>query len=217
MDLDPFNKKRLEFELKLSSPKLYELIENIKRLDEQDMKTDGHLYKHMIFTDVKSPKFGVKIVASVMSILFNLGIKASGRGFEIKEDNPDFTSFGILMSKPIFNRNVTHQFIKKQLTYFNDREENVYGKNMRFIILDQSFKEGIDLYDLKYVHLLDNFVYPADEKQAIGRGTRFCGQKGLNFVPNIGWTLNVYKYNLLLNSQGRDSSIKKGNHYTIII
>ena len=34
----------------------------------------------------------------------------------------------------------------------------------------------------------------ADLKQTIGRATRTCGQKGLDFIPNIGWPLYVYNY-----------------------
>ena len=36
----------------------------------------------------------------------------------------------------------------------------------------------------------------ADLKQTIGRATRTCGQKGLEFQPNIGWPLYVYNYYL---------------------
>jgi hypothetical protein len=34
----------------------------------------------------------------------------------------------------------------------------------------------------------------ADLTQALGRATRLCGQKGLEFVPNQGWPLHVFKY-----------------------
>jgi len=44
------------------------------------------------------------------------------------------------------------------------------------------------------VHLLEPTPIRADEKQAIGRGTRFCGQKGLFFDPKAGWPLHVYRY-----------------------
>ena len=56
------------------------------------------------------------------------------------------------------------------------------------------------MFDVKYIHLFEPLLTPADEKQAIGRGTRFCGQKGLKFEPNIGWTLYVYKYDISLNT-----------------
>ena len=69
---------------------------------------------------------------------------------------------------------------------------------MRFIILDSGFKEGIDLFDVKYVHIFEPSLTVADLKQTIGRATRTCGQKGLNFEPNVGWPLFVYNYYIAL-------------------
>jgi len=77
---------------------------------------------------------------------------------------------------------------------FNKRPDNVFGEMCRFIILDSGFKEGIDLFDVRYVHLFEPLLTEADYTQALGRATRLCGQKGLDFVPNVGWPLNVYKY-----------------------
>ena len=65
---------------------------------------------------------------------------------------------------------------------------------MRFIILDSGFKEGIDLFDVKYVHIFEEQKTSADLTQAVGRATRSCGQKGLEFIPNEGWKLHVYQY-----------------------
>ena len=70
--------------------------------------------------------------------------------------------------------------------------------NIRFLLLDQGYKEGIDVFDVKYLHLFDDLLTDSDRKQAIGRGTRFCGQKGLDFNPVLGWPLHVFKYNLLI-------------------
>jgi hypothetical protein len=84
------------------------------------------------------------------------------------------------------------------LDKFNSRPDNTYGELIRFIILDQGFKEGIDLFDVKYVHLFEPLAVNADEKQAIGRATRFCGQKGLEFHPRYGWPLYVFKYDVVI-------------------
>jgi hypothetical protein len=65
---------------------------------------------------------------------------------------------------------------------------------LRIIVLDSKFKEGIDLFDVKYCHIMEEPLAESDMKQAIGRATRFCGQKGLPFVAGIGWTLNVFVY-----------------------
>jgi len=35
--------------------------------------------------------------------------------------------------------------------------------------MDSGFKEGIDLFDIKYVHIFEHSVNSADQKQVIGR------------------------------------------------
>jgi hypothetical protein len=62
--------------------------------------------------------------------------------------------------------------------------------------MDGGYKEGIDLFDIKYIHIFEPTITQADQKQVIGRGTRTCGQKGLDFHPQKGWPLYVYVYDL---------------------
>ena len=35
------------------------------------------------------------------------------------------------------------------------RPDNVYGENIRIILMDGGYKEGIDLFDIKYVHIFE--------------------------------------------------------------
>ena len=68
--------------------------------------------------------------------------------------------------------------IKKELLkLFNTRPDNIYGKNIRFIIFDSGFKEGIDLFDVKYVHIFEPSMTIADLKQTIGRATEHVVKK----------------------------------------
>jgi hypothetical protein len=82
------------------------------------------------------------------------------------------------------------------MTLMNERPANINGANMRIIILDSGYKEGLDVFDVKYMHILEPLVTKAEYTQVIGRGTRYCGQSGLPFVPDVGWPLNIYRYNL---------------------
>jgi hypothetical protein len=85
---------------------------------------------------------------------------------------------------------------KEILGKFNSRPDNIHGDLARIIIMDSGFKEGIDLFDIKYIHIFEPSVNAADQKQVIGRGTRTCGQKGLEFSPTKGWPLHVFVYDL---------------------
>ncbi len=82
---------------------------------------------------------------------------------------------------------------KKYVTQAFNHKANKHGEHVRFIVLSKKFKEGLDLYDVKYAHLFEALA-PSEEKQAMGRGTRYCGQKNLTFKAGVGWQLHVFRY-----------------------
>ncbi len=186
-----------------AAPKLKLLLEQIRLLDEQDMKESNKHYKHLIFTDVNSSVYGAKIIASALTANgMNLVYHPQGTGFSMI-DNEELlktknNNYAVLLSKSFYERPVNAKLRKAILDKYNSRPDNTHGKLIRFIVLDQGFKEGIDLFDVKYVHLFEPLVVNADEKQAIGRATRFCGQKGLVFHPKYGWPLYVFKYDVAI-------------------
>jgi len=105
-------------------------------------------------------------------------------------------NFYLLSSVSVFNKPISVKMKKEILAKFNSRPDNINGDLARIIIMDSGFKEGIDLFDIKYIHIFEPSVNAADQKQVIGRGTRTCGQKGLEFSPTKGWPLHVFVYDL---------------------
>lgn len=182
-------------DLPRASPKLEALLRKIRDLDEADRNAHGKVFKHMIFSDVTKRGFGAKIVAAGLETAgfkhaydqrFHLDRKALAQN---KGSN-----FAVLASTQIYTKPITVEFKKRLLDTFNSRPANVNGDLVRVMVLDSGYKEGIDLFDVKYVHLFEPILTYADETQAIGRATRFCGQKGLHFEEKVGWKLHVYKY-----------------------
>jgi hypothetical protein len=195
-----------------ASPKLKLLLEQIRLLDEKDMKETGKLHKHLIFTDVNRSTFGAKLIASALTANgLHLVYHPQGTGFSMTDDKKLLktkqSNYAVLLSKSFYDRPVNAKIRKVILDKFNSRPDNIYGELVRFIVLDQGFKEGIDLFDVKYVHLFEPLAVNADEKQAIGRATRFCGQKGLQFHPRFGWSLYVFKYDVTISKELQDTWI----------
>ena len=183
------------------SAKYQRLVETIKDLDARDKARDGVLHKHFIFTDIKNSAHGAKIIAGFLDANgFGLRMaKPNRKGGAVKLiEKPSVvggcSGFAVLQALPMWGTPLTVTLKKAILTTFNARPENVHGELLRILILDSKFKEGIDLFDVKYVHLMEPPITSADEKQAIGRATRFCGQKGLTFRPGFGWPLHIYTY-----------------------
>lgn len=186
---------KLTFEaIPTSSPKLQRMLDNIRKLDKQDLKKSGKNFKHFIYSDIKDQGYGAKIIASALiSSGFSSCFNDKG-SIIVPPKNEANESFGLLSSTAIYGKPTLHKTRKEILSMYNERPSNINGDNMRFIVLDSGFKEGIDLFDVKYVHIFEPQRTNADYQQAIGRATRLCGQKGLEFKPNRGWKLHVFNY-----------------------
>ena len=203
LDHVSYNPKNINEQLYVISPKIDELIKNIEKLDKKDLKEDGKLYKHFIFSELKSYGGAKSVASALISKNFKL---IYDNKLTIKEPiEKDPYNFALLTSTKLYNKTVGVKLKRTILDLFNKRPDNINGDNVRFIVLDSGYKEGIDLFDIKYVHILETPFTNAETKQIIGRGTRFCGQNGLNFEKDKGWTLNVYQYRTMIPEEFRET------------
>ena len=196
-DKPTFNPEKLLESLPQVSPKMISLLKNIQELDKRDYQRDQKLYKHMIYSGV-SGGFGSKMIASCMIasgyLLVNkpVGSKIGLDQSIIKTE--DEAKLALLSSTAIWNNSTGPTFTKETLAVFNKRPENTHGDSIRFIILDSGFTEGVDLFDVKYVHMFEEQLTDSAFIQARGRSLRFKGQCGLHFKENTGWEVQVFNY-----------------------
>jgi hypothetical protein len=194
------------------SGKFTSLIAKIRELDSRDLRAHGTMYKHFVFTDLREAAYGVKALAGFMIAagydlrMANVPkmIRRGGRLVPTQHGETQLVEkdavaggsngFAILQSLPLWKNPLSVVAKKEILRVYNARPDNINGELLRIIVLDSKYKEGIDLFDVRYVHLLEPQLATSDLKQAVGRATRYCGQRGLRFVPNRGWTLDVYVY-----------------------
>ena len=126
-------------------------------------------------------------------------------------------NFYLLSSVDVFDQPISVAMKKQMLRNFNERPANIHGEEVRFIIMDSGFKEGIDLFDIRYVHIFEPSVNSADQKQVVGRGTRTCGQQGLTFHPTRGWPLHVFVYDLSIPEQMRSQFLDSESTFDLYI
>ncbi len=201
IDKDNFDLKDFNKNLEDISPKAIALLNNIEKLDKADMINHKKRFKHVIYTDIKNSSAGSKMIAASMMTkgftnIYDKNLKIDDNKISKNYNN----NFALLCSVQIYNKPFPVKLKNNIISKYNERPDNIYGKNIRFIIIDSGYKEGIDLFDVKYIHIFEPLITNSDEKQVIGRGTRFCGQKGLVFEANLGWPLHVYKYNSNIHS-----------------
>ena len=212
-DNSKFNKKAILDNINVTSPKLEAMMKNIKALDKRDRKKFGKTFKHFIYSDLKG-SYGAKIIASAMIANgYRMAQKKNKTGTKLEIDVGGYrdkgNNFVILTSTDIFKLPVTKKMkndIVGSTGIFNQRPENIHGALIRFVIADPGFKEGVDLFDVKYIHILEPQMTNADTTQVVGRGTRMCGQKGLDFVPNKGWEIEMFEYNLTFKPSGESKT-----------
>jgi hypothetical protein len=211
-DKSLYEPKKLNEELVEASPKMVQLLNNIRELDAQDVKYHNKKFKHFIFSDVKEGGYGAKIIASALQANgYNNILKSKKVSNQINAklyldiEKSNYQNFALLSSNSVYGTTFNEKIKKETLKMYNERPANIHGKNVRLIVLDSGFKEGIDLFDVKYVHIFEPSITIADLKQTVGRATRTCGQKGLEFQKNIGWPLYVYNYYLTIPEITSDS------------
>jgi hypothetical protein len=247
IDHADFDPEKVKSDIQKYSPKLDALIKNINKLDEEDMRNHGRKFKHFIFSDIKNNNGAKAIAAGFIANGYKIGMKAVPVGSTQKNKSPQNKTdkensgekqktkyklallsddellknkgdnFYLLSSVALFDQPLRVDMKKAILKKFNQRPDNVYGNYARLIIMDSGFKEGIDLFDIKYVHIYEPQTTMADQKQVIGRGTRTCGQKGLKFHPKYGWPLHVYKYDLEIPEKYRNQFLMSKSAFDLYL
>jgi hypothetical protein len=211
-DNPAFNAELTANELKYVSPKLDSILKMIKKVDREDEARYGRRFKHFIFSDIRGSKGAKAVAAALISEGYNLGYNITKKGKNVLIDvkspaelkKTEGRNFFLLSSVSMYTGILRVPVKKEVLSVFNSRPDNVYGELAHIIVMDSGFKEGIDLFDIKYIHIFEPQTNAADQKQVIGRGTRTCGQKGLLFNPRVGWPLYVFKYDLSIDPQYSD-------------
>lgn len=192
-----FNLKKFSDDISISSPKLEILLNKINELDNIDMSEKGQKFKHMIFTDVRGGAGARIIAAGLLSRGYQF---ACDKKLRMLDDElllrSEFKNFVLLCGTALYENKIGVKLQKSILKKFNTRPDNINGNYIRFIVLDNSYREGIDLFDIKYVHLFEPQINNANTTQAIGRSLRFCGQKGLDFIKNTGWKVFCFIYDV---------------------
>ena len=186
-----FKKELLKKNIKKFSDKLDLLFQNIERIDKKTLEKTGKLYKHIIYVHNNGYQ-GMKLLISCMIAKnYNFLLQKKNNKL-VLEEKKSYQNFLTLTSGNIYDKTFNKKITKEINELYNERPDNINGQKCRFILIDYNYKEGIDLYDVKYFHILDAYLFETEMQQLIGRGTRNCGQKGLPF--NKGWRLLTYLY-----------------------
>jgi hypothetical protein len=70
---------------------------------------------------------------------------------------------------------------KNEMIKIATNPDNKYGKNIKVIFISEAAAEGIDLKNIRQIHIMDPWYNMNRNEQIIGRGVRNCSHKNLPF------------------------------------
>ena len=85
-----------------------------------------------------------------------------------------------------------------------DKEKNLFGDVIKTLMITSSGSEGIDLKNVRYVHILDPYWHPVRTEQVIGRARRICSH---HLLPEALRTVKVYLYIMTFSKKQRENQL----------
>lgn len=202
-------------------PKLYECVQNIIRMEQDFQEKFQHGFKHTVFTfSVGSARgewvnYGTRIVASVFRAFedhFHLCLsykkdKQTGKTYLDTSKVPKGKwGVALLSSRPIpsvdniYGKQEGNQAIEFNPTIKSATQEafnqaaNRFGEQIKVIILDGAFMEGVSTADPAVAHMLNPGLSREQLEQASARSARNCKSTNIPFYKGVGGFLEMYFY-----------------------
>ena len=126
------------------SPKMKAILDNIN-------KSDGLIFVYSQFTSVEG------------SAIFSMVLEANG-----------YAPFGSSSNKPkfaLYSGSVDYKKRKEIIDTFTS-SKNKYGKDLKIILASAAGAEGLDLQNIRQIHIMEPYWNEILIKQVIGRGVR---------------------------------------------
>ena len=228
------------------SPKFLEILNNLTKLDES-RSIEGispYYYEgsHLIYSQFRTIE-GIEILKLIFEyhnfVQFKIAKTGAGEWTVVtrEEDKakPKFILYTGTESaeekeimREVFNGNWDNvpTSIRDYISSIPVRgEKNNLGEIVRVFMITSSGAEGIDLKNVRWVHITEPYWHPVRIKQVIGRALRICSHKDL---PEELQTVNVFLYLMkftegqlkgelsmeLIKSVGDKSKLNPSNIYT---
>lgn len=195
-------KSTLLMKMNMCSPKFIRIIFNI-------LKTKGTVMIYSNYVEME----GLQLLKVFLSFF----------GFLSIDDDKEFNKDDLQPDKKLekdglryceFHGGVERDVRKINKDIFN-KSENKYGKYCKIIMISPAGTEGINLNNVRQVHIVEPYWNEVRIEQVIGRALRFCQHKDL---PQEERKVDVFRYKMVRNNKKittdekmEDISRKKNN------
>jgi hypothetical protein len=183
--------------LTIYSPKFLNILENIQDEDHRGL--------HLIYSQFRTLEgIGIlKIILEANGFAHFKLRKSETRGWiiDISEEDKGKPTFALYtgtetpeekeITRNIFNS--TWKYVPKTISdeLMKRSSNNFYGEIIKVLMITSSGAEGINLQNVRYVHITEPYWHPVRVEQVIGRARRICSH---NNLPEDLRTIEVFLY-----------------------
>lgn len=169
--------------LKTYSPKMSKILENME-------KSPGLIFVYSAFRSLE----GIGV--------FSLVLEANGwEKFDPHNiDNPDN------IPKYAIYSGVEDEKERKIILDIYNSNENMYGEKLKAVLVTSAGAEGLDMKNIRQVHLIEPYWHDVRTSQVIGRANRYLSHMNL---PEKDRTVDVYRYFSIVGSNNIKSHDEK--------
>lgn len=130
-------------------------------------------------------EYGIKLIKRILEVNgFKDYKNIYKNGEKIDKDVEDYKTFACFSGKE------TDKY-RNEIKNFYNNEKNNDGKNLRIILLSPAGKEGLSLFGVRQIHIMEPYWNMSRIEQILGRGYRRCSHR---FLPPKDRDLKVYIY-----------------------
>ena len=198
--------------LETYSPKFLEILNNLTKLNESRTIEGVPAYyyegSHLVYSHFRTIE-GIEILKMILEyhnfVQFKIAKTGSGEWTVVtKEEDKPKPKFILYtgsesqeekeIMREVFNGNWDNvpNAIRDYVMSIPVRgDKNNLGEIVRVFMITASGAEGIDLKNVRWVHITEPYWHPVRMKQVIGRALRICSHKDL---PKELQTVNVFLY-----------------------
>ncbi len=156
------------------SPKMAAILDKIDEMrkdyanDDDGTFPKGNVVIYSFFKTVE----GVRIMS--------MALKANG-----------YAPYNDYTTGPAVPRYAVYDGTNDEVINIFNSEENMHGYRIKVLLISSSGAEGISLYNVRQIHLLDPYWHDVQTEQVIGRAFRLCSHVDL---PADKQNVSIYRY-----------------------
>jgi hypothetical protein len=172
------------------SSKMPALIQNIKKFPNEK-----HYIYSKFFANIGYGGNGILSIAKILEK--ELGYEKldfkKARALNTENKLPSIKRrYSLAITNELQDKQYSNGENLSELVKLYNKSENSNGQYVHLFLASQNYNEGVDFKAIRHIHILEPLLSNNKKIQTIGRASRYCSHKDLNFPTE--WNVTVHEY-----------------------